>query len=152
MENFDNILERLMAGESAEVIAAEFTDALNKAQSVYDAKTAEAKTKIEKTREADALGEAMTNYINKWHPALATENIAGATIIEMFDNAEKMYLNFEALLNNPKANNLMTRLSDVFDTDIFDASTYQDSIYKGPNAKVTQDPLDAVLKILKTSL
>ena len=152
MENFDNIFERLMAGESAEVIAAEFTDALNKAQKEYDAKTAEAQTKIEKAREADALGQAMTNYINKWHPALVTGNIAGTTIIDIFDNAEKMYLEFDSLLNNPKANNLMTRLSDVFDTNIFDASTYQDSIYKAPTAKVTQDPLDAVLKILKTSL
>ena len=147
MENFDNIFERLMAGESAEVIAAEFTDALNKAQSAYDAKTAEAQTKIEKTREADALGQAMTNYINKWHPVLASENIAGATIMNIFDGAEKMYLDFEALLNKPKTDDLMAHFSKIFDTP-----AYQDPIYKGPNAKVTQDPLDAVLDILKSSL
>lgn len=147
MENFNNIFERLMAGESAESIAAEFTDALNKAQGDYNAKTAEAQTKIEKAREADALGQAMTNYINKWHPALASTNIAGATIINIFDGAEKMYLDFEALLNNPKKNDLMAHFSKIFDTPV-----YQDPIYKGPNAKTTRDPLDAVLDILKSSL
>ena len=142
MENFDNIFERLMAGESAEVIAAEFTDALNKAQKEYDAKTAEAQTKIEKAREADALGQAMTDYINKWHPALATENIAGATIINIFDGAEKMYLDFEALLNNPKRDDLMAHFSKIFDTPI----------HKAPVAKVSEDPLDTILNILKSSL
>ena len=140
MKNFDNIFERLMAGESAESIAAEFTDALNQAQSAYDAKTAEAKAKIEKAREADALGQAMTDYINKWHPAFATTNITGATIIDMFDNAEKMYIDFDSLLNDPKVNNLISHFSDVLEAPI----------YKGPNAKVSKDPLDAVLDVLKS--
>lgn len=63
MENKTNdILARLMAGESAEAIAQEFTDAINAAQAEYSAKTAAAESKILKTRMAQDIADRVNEY------------------------------------------------------------------------------------------
>lgn len=82
--NSNDIFSRLMAGESAEAIAAEFTDALNAAQTQYDEKTSAAKVKLEMTRDADNIAALLKDFANKYYD-FDLDGITGEQLIAVFD-------------------------------------------------------------------
>ena len=87
MYNIEDILARLAAGEDANDIATEFTNALNAAVQ-EDAKTKAAEKKeLEKLQDAQHMVDTVLDFVDKWYPELGTETVEvdAAEIIDAID-------------------------------------------------------------------
>ena len=110
MFNKDDILARLLAGESADAIAKEMTDALNAAQTAAKAKAQEA-NKL-------AWGHNMVNmlrdYLKNFHPAaeITKEILADPVTDDMARDAYKMI--DEAVAMSEKIGKLMPSIESIF--------------------------------------
>ena len=105
MFNYKDILAQMETGMSAEDIAREFTDALNKACEVQEKENFEA----ERLREASAVADAFNDYAAKYYKdkftyKLTAEDIDDvfAAISDVFDMANKITSskNVEDIFNN----------------------------------------------------
>jgi hypothetical protein len=71
MFEVNDFLTRLQNGESPEVIAKEFADALNEAEAMQKAKSKE----TEKLAEFQTLCDSVIRFFAKWYPELPFENV-----------------------------------------------------------------------------
>lgn len=93
MVNQKDILARLQAGESADVIAQELVDALNAANAEFAAAQEKANVAKAKAEYIEEIGELIKDYILEFHAgsavaeAIADQEIDAAEIVEMIDAA-----------------------------------------------------------------
>lgn len=93
MVNQKDILARLQAGESADVIAQELVDALNAANAEFAAEQEKASTASAKAEYIQEIGDLIKEYILEFHAgsavaeAIADQEIDAAEIVEMIDAA-----------------------------------------------------------------
>ena len=93
MVNQKDILARLQAGESADVIAQELVDALNAANAEFAAEQEKASTAKAKAEYIEEIGALIKDYILEFHAgsavaeAIADQEIDAAEIVEMIDAA-----------------------------------------------------------------
>ena len=93
MVNQKDILARLQAGESADVIAQELVDALNAANAEFAAEQEKASTAKAKAEYVEEIGALIKDYILEFHAgsavaeAIADQEIDAAEIVEMIDAA-----------------------------------------------------------------
>ena len=91
MVNQKDILARLQAGESADVIAQEMVDALNAANAEFAEAQAKASTQAAKTEYIEEMAELVKDYIMEFHgdsyiaEMIADQQINPAEIVEMLD-------------------------------------------------------------------
>lgn len=89
MYNMEDILARLAAGEDANDIATEFTNALNAAvQEDAKAKAAE-KKELEKLHDAQHMVDTVLDFVDKWYPELGTETVE-VDATEIIDAIDQM--------------------------------------------------------------
>lgn len=87
MFNMEDILARLAAGENADAIATEFTNALNSAVQ-EQAKADEARKKEnEKLADAQAIVDMTCDFLDKWYPEIGTTGqvVDAADVLEVLD-------------------------------------------------------------------
>lgn len=93
MVNQKDILARLQAGESADVIAQELVDALNAANAEFAAEQEKANAVNAKAEYIQKIGDLIKEYILEFHAgsavaeAVADQEIDAAEIVEMIDAA-----------------------------------------------------------------
>lgn len=93
MVNQKDILARLQAGESADVIAQELANALNEANAQFAAEQKKASTAKAKAEYVQEIGDLIKEYILEFHAgsavaeAVADQEIDAAEIVEMIDSA-----------------------------------------------------------------
>lgn len=93
MVNQKDILARLQAGESADVIAQELVDALNAANAEFAAEQEKASTAKAKAEYIEEIGSLIKDYILEFHAgsavaeAIADQEIDASEIVEMIDAA-----------------------------------------------------------------
>ena len=91
MVNQKDILARLQAGESADVIAQELVDALNAANAEFAAEQEKASTKQAKAEYVEEFAALIKDYILEFHgdsfiaEMIADQEIDPAEIVEMLD-------------------------------------------------------------------
>ena len=91
MVNQKDILARLQAGESADVIAQEMVDALNAANAEFAEAQAKASTQAAKAEYIEEMAELIKDYIMEFHgdsyiaEMIADQEIDPAEIVEMLD-------------------------------------------------------------------
>lgn len=91
MVNQKDILARLQAGESADVIAQELVDALNAANAEFAAAQEKASTQAAKAEYIEEMAELVKDYIMEFHAdsyiaeMIADQEIDPAEIVEMLD-------------------------------------------------------------------
>ncbi len=91
MVNQKDILARLQAGESADVIAQELVDALNAANAEFAAAQEKANAKQAKMEYIEEMAELVKDYIMEFHAdsfiaeMIADQEINPAEIVEMLD-------------------------------------------------------------------
>lgn len=90
--------ERLMNGENAEDIAKSITEELNKAQQKKDEADKLQKTKEQQKEAAEAVAEAINNYLKTYHPNLKA-TITVDDFIKTMDVAAKTALAFDTVLD-----------------------------------------------------
>ena len=121
MYNMEDILARLAAGEDANDIATEFTNALNAAvQEDAKAKAAE-KKELEKLEDAQHMVDAVLDFIDKWYPELGTETI-DVDAAEIIDAIDQMIGELKPMFKLlEKLQNIDTKPADKKTADPFKA-------------------------------
>lgn len=93
MVNQKDILARLQAGESADVIAQEMVDALNAANAQFAEEKAANDVKAQKTEFVEEMADIVRNYIMTFHgdsfiaEMIADQELNPAEIVEMLDQS-----------------------------------------------------------------
>lgn len=90
--------ERLMNGENAEDIAKSITEELNKAQQKKDEADKLLKTKEQQKEAAEAVAEAINNYLKTYHPKIKA-TITVDDFIKTMETAEKTALAFDTIMD-----------------------------------------------------
>ena len=89
MFNMEDILARLAAGENADAIATEFTNALNGAVQEQAKQDAARKKENEKLADAQAIVDMTCDFLDKWYPEVCglgpTEIVDAADVLEVLD-------------------------------------------------------------------
>ena len=87
MFNMEDILARLAAGENADTIATEFTNALNGAVQEQAKKEAARKKENEKLADAQDIVDRILDFLDKWYPELGTvtKEVDAADVLEVLD-------------------------------------------------------------------
>ena len=87
MFNMEDLLARLAAGENADAIATEFTNALNGAVQEQAKLDAARKKENEKLADAQRMVDTVLDFIDKWYPELGTETVEvdAAEVIDTID-------------------------------------------------------------------
>ena len=124
MFNKDDILARLLAGESADAIAKEMTDALNAAQTAAKAKAQE----TEKLAWGHNAIQMLRDYLQKYHPTaeLTKEILAEPITDETARDAYKMI--DEAVAVSEKIGKLMPSIEAIFTPTPAPATLKRDGI------------------------
>lgn len=84
----EDILKRLLGGESAEAIAKEFTDALNSAIQEAEAQKEAEFQKTQKLMDAQMVIDAVADFVRKYYPDIAGEEelaFEAEELIEILD-------------------------------------------------------------------
>ena len=135
MFNKEDILARLLAGESADAIAKEMTDALNAAQTAAKLHAQEA----EKLQYGKAILQSVLDYMTKFHPTTAItkelieEGITDEAAREAFTMLD------EAVDMSEKLGKLMPNIEAIFAPTPAPAQLKRDgvSVIKGDDAIAT---------------
>lgn len=90
--------ERLMNGENAEDIAKSITEELNKAQQKKDEADKLLKTKEQQKEAAEAVAEAINNYLKIYHPKIKA-TITVDDFIKTMEMAERTALAFDTIMD-----------------------------------------------------
>ena len=87
MFNMEDILARLAAGENADAIATEFTNALNSAVQEQAKQDAARKKEDEKLADAQAIVDMVLDFLDKWYPEVGTCGtvVDAAEVLEVLD-------------------------------------------------------------------
>ena len=87
MFNMEDILARLAAGENADAIATEFTNALNGAVQEQAKQDAARKKENEKLADAQAVVDMTCDFLDKWYPEVGTTGqvVDAADVLEVLD-------------------------------------------------------------------
>ena len=87
MFNMEDILARLAAGENADTIATEFTNALNGAVQEQAKQDAARKKENEKLADAQAIVDMTCDFLDKWYPEIGTfgQVVDAADVLEALD-------------------------------------------------------------------
>ena len=86
MFKVEDILARLQNGESADAIANEMADMINKANKLYADEVAK-QDKVQKEKEMDEILRSVCDWFRKYYdkPELTLENIKPAQVIDLVD-------------------------------------------------------------------
>ena len=106
MFNYEDILAQMKTGVSAEAIAKEFTDALNKACEVQE------KEAFEEGRlhEASVVANAFNNYAAKYYKDKFTYKLTAEDIDEVFEALAAVFDTADKLLKTPASKSV----DDIF--------------------------------------
>ena len=87
MFNMEDILARLAAGENADAIATEFTNALNGAVQEQAKQDAARQKENEKLADAQAIVDMTCDFLDKWYPEVGTAGqvVDAADVLEVLD-------------------------------------------------------------------
>ena len=87
MFDMNEILARLAAGENADEIATEFTNALNGAVQEQAKQDAARKKENEKLADAQAIVDMTCDFLDKWYPEVGTTGqvVDAADVLEVLD-------------------------------------------------------------------
>ena len=87
----EDILKRLMNGESADAIAKEFTDALNNAMQEMEAQKEAEHQKVQKLMDTQNLIDVVIDYIKKYYPEVVADvtsfDLSAEELIEALDES-----------------------------------------------------------------
>ena len=87
----EDILKRLMNGESADAIAKEFTDALNNAMQEMEAQKEAEFQKTQKLMDTQNLIDVVIDYTKKYYPEVVTDikefDLSAEELIEALDTS-----------------------------------------------------------------
>lgn len=87
----EDILKRLMNGESADAIAKEFTDALNNAMQEMEAQKEAEHQKEQKLMDTQNLIDVVIDYIKKYYPEVVVDvksfDLSAEELIEALDES-----------------------------------------------------------------
>lgn len=87
----EDILKRLMNGESADAIAKEFTDALNNAMQEMEAQKEAEHQKEQKLMDTQNLIDVVIDYIKKYYPEVVADvksfDLSAEELIEALDES-----------------------------------------------------------------
>ena len=87
MFNMEDILARLAAGENADAIATEFTNALNGAVQEQAKQETARQKENEKLADAQAIVDMTCDFLDKWYPEVGTTGqcVDAADVLEVLD-------------------------------------------------------------------
>lgn len=87
----EDILKRLMNGESADAIAKEFTDALNNAMQEMEAQKEAELQKTQKLMDTQNLIDVVIDYVKKYYPEVVADikefDLSAEELIEALDTS-----------------------------------------------------------------
>ena len=111
MFNMEDILARLAAGENADAIATEFTNALNGAVQEQAKQDAARKKENEKLADAQAVVDMTCDFLDKWYPEVGTigQCVDAADVLEVLD---------QVIPELTAMTKLLTKLDKVLDEPI----------------------------------
>ena len=129
MFNMEDILARLAAGENADAIATEFTNALNGAVQEQAKQDAARKKEDEKLADAQAIVDMTCDFLDKWYPEVGTCGtvVDAADVLEVLDQMipeltamTKLLAKLDKVLDEPVKVKVKTTKKDPF-TEFFSA-------------------------------
>ena len=129
MFNMEDILARLAAGENADAIATEFTNALHGAVQEQAKQDAARQKENEKLADAQAIVDMTCDFLDKWYPEVGTTGqvVDAADVLEVLDQVipeltamTKLLAKLDKVLDEPVKVKVKTTKKDPF-TEFFSA-------------------------------